>query len=234
MSGILEGRIALITGASRGIGAAVAKRLAREGAHTILLARTVGGLEEVDDAIQAMGGQATLVPLDLTKADQIDALGAEIFQRFKRLDILVGNAGILGSLTPVSHIVPKVWDEVIATNLTANYRLLRSMDPLLKASASGRAMFVTSNVTEAVYPYWGAYAASKLALACLGKTYAAENKHTSVKANLINPGEVRTDMHAAAMPGQDPMKLVHPDEITDIFVELAAEACTASGKKFHV
>lgn len=228
---MLQDKIALITGASRGIGAAVAKRFAAEGAQVILAARTVGGLEEVDDAIRKAGGKpAVLVPLDLKEWDKIDHLGAVIGERFKRLDILVGNAAILGELSPLPHIEPKLWQEVMMTNVTANYRLLRICDPLLKTSEAGRAMFVTSGITQAAFPYWGPYAVSKSALETLVKTYAAEIAKTAVRANLIDPGIVRTHMRAAAFPGEDAMALPEPASITGTFVELALPACNRNGE----
>lgn len=226
----LAGRIALITGASRGIGAAVAKRFAAEGAHVVLVARTVGGLEEVDDAIQGAGGAATLVPLDLKEFDQIDRLGAALYERYQRLDILVGNAAQLGVLSPMGHIDPPVWEEVIAVNLTANWRLIRSMDPLLRAADAGRAIFVTSGVADGVFPYWGAYAASKAALEMMVRTYAGETAKTRVRVNLLDPGIVRTAMRAQAFPGEDPMTLAHPDEIAGHFVALASPDCTKHGE----
>ena len=226
----LEGKIALVTGASRGIGAAVAKRFAREGGHVILVARTGGALEQVDDAIKAEGGTATLVLMDLCEYDKIDALGAEIANRYGRLDILVGNAGMLGGLSPVGHYAPEIWDKVIGLNLTANWRLLRIMDPLLRAAPFGRAVFVTSGVTKGVFPYYGPYAASKAALEVLIETYAAEVSHTKVRANLVDPGIVRTRMREEAMPGEDPMKYPLPEDITDVFVALAEETCRDSGK----
>jgi len=231
--GSLSNRIALITGASRGIGAAVAKRFAAEGAHVILTARTVGGLEEVDDAIQANGGKATLVPMDLNDHAKIDQLGAHIAERFGKLDIVVGNAGVLGDLTPLTHADAPMWDRVIAINLTANWRLIRSFDPLLRRSDAGRAMFVTSGITRGVFPYWGPYAVSKAALETLVKTYAAETQETKLRVNLIDPGVVRTKMRAAAMPGEDPMTLPDPDSITDVFVKLALPACKKHGEVVH-
>jgi NAD(P)-dependent dehydrogenase (short-subunit alcohol dehydrogenase family) len=203
--GRLAGRLALITGASRGIGAAVAKAFAREGAHVILTARTQGGLEDVDDAIRSAGGEpATLLPADLTDFDVIDRIGAAIYERFRRLDILVGNAGILGPLTPVAHIDPEDWDQVIAINLTACYRLIRSLDPLLRLSPSGRAIFVTSGAADGRHAYWGPYAVSKGGLEVLVGTWATELANTNVRANLINPGGTRTRMRAEAFPGEDP------------------------------
>ncbi len=231
----MAGRIALITGASRGIGAAVAKRLAAEGAQVVLVARTVGGLEEVDDAIRrAEGKPATLVPLDLREATAIERLGASLHERFGRLDILVGNAGVLGVLSPLGHIQPKDWAEVLEVNLTANWRLIRSLDPLLRASAAGRAVFVTSGAAAAPHAYWGAYSISKAALEMLVKIYAAEIATTAVRANLLDPGVVRTAMRAAAFPGEDPGTLAPPEAITDRFVELAAADCTRNGEVVRV
>lgn len=225
----LKGRIALITGASRGIGAAVARRFGREGAHVILVARTAGALEALDDEIKAAGGKATLVPMDLTEHAKIDALGAHIAERFGKLDILVGNAGVLGELTPLTHAESAMFERVISINVTANWRLLRSMHPLLNASDAGRAMFVTSGITNGVHPYWGPYATSKAALETLIRTYAAEIANGPVKVNLINPGIVRTGMRASAMPGEDPETVPPPDSITDIFVKLAHADCSAHG-----
>jgi NAD(P)-dependent dehydrogenase (short-subunit alcohol dehydrogenase family) len=230
----LTGKIALITGASQGIGAAVAKRFAAEGAQVILAARNVGNLEKVDDEIRASGGlPAVLVPLDLRDGDKIDALGASILQRFGKLDILVSNAGMLGDLSPLTHQDPKMWQKVMDINLTANWRLLRIMDPLLQRSEAGRAIFVTSGVTQGFYAYWGAYTVSKAALEAMVYTYANEVRKTKVKANLIDPGAVRTAMRAAAMPGEDPLILPAPEEITDRFVELASDSCQYHGERLH-
>ncbi|MBM09822.1 MAG: oxidoreductase [Magnetovibrio sp.] len=218
----LKDRIALITGASRGIGAAVARRFAAEGARLILLARTTGALEQIDDEIQSISGfPATLVPLDLQEFDGIDRLGALLHERFGHLDILVGNAGILGSLSPIGHTDLKTWDQVMAVNLTANLRLIRSMDPLLQNSEAGRAIFVTSAVGTQPRAFWSAYAVSKAALEMMVQIYAKENIKTAVCANLVNPGRTRTRMRAQAMPGEDPLSLKSPDEITDTFVEFA-------------
>lgn len=230
----LKNRIALITGASRGIGAEVAKRFAREGAHVILAARTVGGLEAVDDEIQAAGGTTTLVPIDLADHDKIDQLGQQIAQRYGKLDILVGNAGMLGDLTPLTHADAKMWDRVIAINLTANWRLIRICDPLLRASGSGRAMFVTSAMALKCTPFWGPYSVSKAALEALVKTYAAEVADTKLKVNIVDPGIVRTKMRAAAMPGEDPETVISPASITDLFVKLAQVECDAHGARLHV
>lgn len=232
----LSGRVALITGASRGIGAAVAKRFAAEGAQVILIARTVGGLEEVDDAIRtASGGKAsaTLVPLDLSQGEEIDKLAPSISQRFGRLDILVGNAGLLGTMTPVHQIQPEEWDEVIAVNLTANWRLIRALEPLLRASDAGRAMFLTSGVAGG-RAYWGTYAITKSALEAMAVTWAQETENTNLRVNLISPGAIRTTMRAEAYPGEDPMTLPAPEDITDMFVELALPSCTRHGERISV
>jgi len=229
--GRLAGRIALVTGASRGIGAAVAERYAAEGAHLVLTARTVGGLEETDDAVRRAGGRgATLVPLDLTEFDKIDHLGASLFERFGRLDILVGNAGVLGTLSPAGHIQPAVWQRVMDVNLTANWHLIRSLGPLLRTAESGRALFVTSGAAVGSHAYWSAYAASKAALEALVRSYAAEVAKTAVKVNLLDSGAVRTRMRAQAFPGEDPERLTPPEAVTDLFVELAAADCTRHGE----
>ena len=226
----LEGRVALITGASRGIGAAVAERFAAEGAQLVLTARTVGGLEETDDRVRAAGGAATLVPLDLRDGAGIDRLGASLAERFRRLDILVGNAAVLGRLGPVAHLPVDLWDEVVAVNLTANWRLIRACDSLLRASDAGRAIFVTSGVTRGVIAYWSAYAATKAALEALAKIYAAEVGKTAVRINLVDPGSVRTRMRAQAFPGEDPLRLPTPEAITELFVELGARECGRNGE----
>ena len=228
----LEGRIALVTGASRGIGAAVARRFAEEGAHLVLTARTSAALEEIDDDIQKITGEpATLVPLDLGDFDAIDRLGAAIFERFGKLDVLVGNAGQLGTLSPLAHIDPKVWDSVMAVNATANWRLIRSMDPLLRSSDSGRAIFVTSTVGQEARAYWGIYAVSKAALEMTAMVYAHEVEKTPVRVNLINPGPTRTSMRAQAFPGEGPETVKTPDSITGLFVDLAEAACTMNGER---
>ena len=229
MAGRLQDRIALVTGASRGIGAAIARAYAREGAHIIAVARTVGGLEELDDAITAAGGNATLVPLDLTEFDAVDQLGANIFERWGRLDILVGNAAILGQLSPVGHIEPQTWQRAFDLNVTANWRLLRSLDPLLRQSDAGRAVFVTSGATRSLPAYWAAYSASKAALEALVLTYAREIEKTSVRANLVNPGPTRTQMRAAAFPGEDPDTLPPPEHLTEILVRLAEPDFSGNG-----
>jgi NAD(P)-dependent dehydrogenase (short-subunit alcohol dehydrogenase family) len=232
-SGRLAGRIALVTGASRGIGAAVARRYAQEGAHLVLVARTTGALEELDDEIQTITGEpATLVPMDLTDYDEIDRMGAALFERFGHLDILVGNAGMLGTLSPLGHIDPKVWEQVMAVNVTANWRLIRSLDPLLQRSAAGRAIFVSSTVGAEPRAYWAAYAVSKAALEMVTRIYAAENAKSNVRVNLINPGGTRTAMRAQAMPGEDPLSVKSPDEVTEVFVQLAEGSFEANGEIF--
>ncbi len=232
-SGLLKNRVALITGASRGIGAAVAKRYAGEGASIIAVGRTVGALEELDDKIRDISGKpATLVPMDITDTSKINQMGSVIYERYGRLDILVGNAGILGTLSPLSHIKPDVWQKVLAVNLTANWSLLKAMDPLLQASAAGRALFVTSTVGAQARAYWGAYAVSKSALEMMTRIYAEEVSKTSVRANLINPGATRTQMRAQAMPGENPKTLVSPEDRTDLFVELALPSCETNGQLF--
>jgi NAD(P)-dependent dehydrogenase (short-subunit alcohol dehydrogenase family) len=228
--GRLAGKIALVTGASRGIGAAVALRFAAEGAHLVLAARTVGGLEEVDDRIRALGGSASLVPLDLRAMDRIDDLAVALYQRWGHLDILVGNAGELGVLSPLGHIPPKIWTEVLDLNLNANWRLIRGLDPLLRAAAAGRAIFVTSGVARAASPYWGAYAVSKAALETLVRIYAAEIANTPVRANLIDPGRVRTRLRAQAFPGEDPADLPPPESVAKAFLALAVPECTRNGE----
>ena len=230
MARVLEDRIALITGASRGIGAAVAERFVGEGAHVVLVGRTVGGLEETDDRVRAAGGAATLVPLDLCDMAGIDRLGASIAERFGRLDILVGNAAILGRLGPVAHMPIDLWDQIVAINVTANWRLIRACDALLRASDAGRAIFVSSGVTRGVFAYWSAYAATKSALETLARTYAAEVERTPVRVNIVDPGIVRTRMRAEAFPGEDPMTLPAPEDITEVFVELGAAKCRHNGE----
>ena len=225
----LEGKIALITGASRGLGRALALALAGVGAHIIATARTVGGLEELDDEIKKLGASATLVPMDITDSPGIDRLGAAIFERWKQLDILVGNAGVLGKLTPLPHLDPKVWDEVMAVNVTANYRLLRSMDPLLRMSEAGRCVFVTSGAAHSAPAYWGAYSISKAALEAMVKTYAAEMATTKVRANLFSPGATRTKMRAQAMPGEDASKLPSGEDVGRQVVQMCGAAFVENG-----
>jgi len=227
----LSGRVALITGASRGIGAAVAKRFAAEGAQVVLIARTQGGLEEVDDAIRATGHPgATLLPLDLNESDSLAAIGPALYQRFGRLDILVGNAGILGDLSPVAYSDPAMWERVFRLNVLANQRLLASLDPLLRAADAGRAIFVTSGAAGRPHPYWGPYAASKAALEMMVRTYAAEVATMRLRVNLIDPGVVRTALRREAFPGEDADKLRPPEAITGYIVDLAEPDCERNGE----
>lgn len=229
-TGKLTGRIALVTGASRGIGRAVALRFAKEGAQVIAYSRTTGALEELDDEIRKDGGlPAILINESLVDFDKIDQTGAALFQRFGKLDVLVGNAAMLGQLSPMGHYTPKMWTDVFNLNVHANWRLIRAMDPLLRLSDAGRAMFVTSGVARRAAMYWGPYAASKAALEQMVKIYAAEVAHTAVKANIIDPGRVRTKMRALAYPGEDPLSLPTPDAVTDIFVDLATPGEVRNG-----
>ena len=222
MSLPLSDKLALVTGASRGIGRAAALALAEAGAHVIAVARTTGALEELDDAIRAATGQpATLVPLDVADGDSLDQLGLIIHQRFGRLDVLVHAAAILGPMTPVSHIEPKHWDRVVAVNLTASHRLIRTTEPLLKASEAGRGIFLTSGVVAHPTAFWGPYGVTKAGLEHLVRTWADELEHTNVRAVLLDPGVMRTKLRAEAMPGEDPMSLPDPSEIGPLIVELA-------------
>ncbi|HEX5319598.1 MAG TPA: SDR family NAD(P)-dependent oxidoreductase [Stellaceae bacterium] len=226
----LRGRVALITGASRGIGAAVAERFAAEGAHVVLVGRTVGGLEEIDDKVRAAGGEATLVPLDLREFVKIDELAAALYERYGRLDILVGNAAEFGTFSPLGHIAPSEWEGVIALNLTVNWRLIRAMDPLLRAAEHGRAIFVTSGIARAPRAYWGSYAVSKAALDALVRVYAAEVATTRVRANLLSPGVVRTQLRARVFPGEDPKTLPEPETVVEAFVRLALPEWDRNGE----
>ena len=230
--GVLESRIALITGASRGIGAAVAERFAAEGARLVLAARTPGALEEIDDRIAAAAGGAevVLVPIDLAEHDRIDAMAAAVAERFGRLDILVGNAAVLGGLAPLAHVEPERWAEAVNVNVTANWRLIRAFEPLLRRSPAGRAIFVTSGAARGDFPYWGPYAASKAALEALVRTWAAELEKTGIRVNILSPGIVRTRMRAEAMPGEDPTSLPPPESIAGAFVELASADCRRHGE----
>ena len=218
----LAGRIAVVTGASRGIGHAAALGLAEAGAHVIAVARTQGGLEALDDAIRERTGEgATLVPLDLTKPDGLDALGGLIFERWGRLDVLVSAAGELGVLTPVAHLEPRTWERAVAVNMTANYRLLRSFDPLLRRAEAGRVIVLTSAAASKRDAFWGAYAATKAGLEALVQVYADEVAHTPVRCALLDPGPMRTRMHAQAFPGLDPADLTPPEAIVPLMIELA-------------
>jgi len=226
----LKGRIALITGASRGIGRAVGLAFAREGAHVLLLARNRKALEEVDDRIRAGGGKATLIPLDLADGKAIDALGPSLYERFGRLDVLVGNAAILGRLSPLPHIPGEHWDRSFAVNVTANWRLIRTLDPLLRRSDAGRVIFLTSGVARSARAYWAPYSVSKAALEALAKTYANETADSAIKVNLIDPGATATRMRAEAYPGEDQATLPTPDEVAERLVTLGTPDWTATGQ----
>ena len=226
----LAGRIALVTGASRGIGRAVALGFAKAGAHVVIAARSLGALEALDDEIQAAGGSATLLQLDLKKGDRVDQLGPTLYQRWQHLDILVANAAILGPLSPLGHTTEEGFLSTIEINFIANWRLIRTLDPLLKRSDAGRAIFLTSGASSGKYAYWGAYSASKAGLEALVKSWARELENTPVRANLINPGATRTQMRAKAFPGEDPMSLQSPEDLIALFLELASPHCQMNGE----
>ncbi len=231
----LGGRVALVTGASRGIGRAAAIALAAAGAHVVALARTQGALEALDDEIRQVGGAATLVPVDIVDYDALDRLGAALHERWGRLDVFLGNAGVLGPLTPIAHCDPKSWDQVIAVNVTANYRLIRSLDPLLRASDAGRVALLSSGAAHRAdfRPYWGPYALSKGAVDSLVRTYAAETATmTPVKVMAVNPGPLRTRMRAAAMPGEDPRTLRTPEDLAPKLLALCLPSWTETGKLY--
>jgi NAD(P)-dependent dehydrogenase (short-subunit alcohol dehydrogenase family) len=232
MSKPLADRIALVTGASRGIGAALALHLAEAGAHIVAVARTVGALEELDDKIKAAGSSATLVPLDVKDMDGIARLALALNERYGRLDVLVGNAGVLGPLSPLGHVEPKDWDNIFAVNVTANWQLIRTMDPLLKRADAGRAVFITSGLSWMARAYTGAYAASKAALEQLARVYAAECASSNVRINLFGPGPTRTRMYAGGWPGVDPETLPPPEQVAKAIVPLCLPACTENGRLY--
>ncbi|WP_412776678.1 SDR family NAD(P)-dependent oxidoreductase [Thalassospira lucentensis] len=226
----LEGRVALVTGASHGIGREIAKRFAAEGAQVVAVGRNVGALEELDDEVREAGGKLTLLPLDLTMFEKIDILGPSLYEKFGKLDIVVGNAALLGELAPVGHIDSQIFQNTFATNVTANFHLIRTTDKLLQLSDAGRAIFVTSNASAKGRAFWGLYASTKAALESLVLSYAQEMEETSVRVNLVNPGRIRTKMRAEAYPGEDPQTLPSADSIMDVFVDLAAADCTKHGE----
>jgi NAD(P)-dependent dehydrogenase (short-subunit alcohol dehydrogenase family) len=228
----LVDRIALVTGASRGIGRATALLLARAGAHVVAVARTQGALEELDDAVRAAGGAATLVPLDMRDYPGVYRLAASLNQRYQRLDVLVGNAAVPGQRSPLDHVEPQNWDEAMAVNVTANWHLIRAMNPLLKRSTAGRAVFLTSGAATSARAYAGPYSASKAALNALALTYADETTSTPVRVNLFNPGPTRTRMRALVMPGEDPMTLPTPEQVAEKIVDLCLPSFTATGKLY--
>ena len=214
----LDGKLVLVTGASRGIGAATAKLLVKKGAHVILIARTQGGLEELDDHIRRVGGKSTLVPMDLADFEKIDHIGATLFERFGKLDGLVANAGLLGTMGPINHITPKIWDYTMTVNVNANWRLIRSLDPLLRQSDAGRAVFLTSSAARQHRAFWGVYSVSKAALEMMVHTYAKEIENTQILVNLFDPGRTRTNMRAEAYPGENPNILKTPEDVADQIV----------------
>ncbi len=217
----LKGRLALVTGATRGLGRAIAICYAKAGAHVIAVGRTQGALEDLDDEIQKVGEAATLLTLDLRKGDKIDGLGPTIYERWGKLDIFVANAAMLGPLSPLPHVTADAWQHVIDVNLTANWRLIRTLDPLLKLSDAGRVILVSSGAAEGRYAYWGPYAVSKAGVECMGKMYAAECENTPVRVSIVNPGATRTAMRAKAFPGEDPMTLPAPEDVAPLFLDLA-------------
>jgi NAD(P)-dependent dehydrogenase (short-subunit alcohol dehydrogenase family) len=228
----LTDKIALVTGASRGIGAALALELAQAGAHIVAVARTIGALEELDDKITAAGGSATLVPLDIKDMDGIARLALALNERYARLDVLVGNAGVGGPSSPLDHVEPKDWNEVFAVNVTANWQLIRTMDVLLKRAPAGRVVFMTSGSSHNARAYRGPYSASKAALEVMARTYANETATTNVRVNLFSPNPTRTRMRAAIMPGEDPMTLPAAEEVAKAVVPLCLPACAESGKVY--
>jgi NAD(P)-dependent dehydrogenase (short-subunit alcohol dehydrogenase family) len=234
MSSDLKGRIALVTGASRGIGYFLAKHLAAAGAHVIAVARTQGGLEELDDEIRAGGGEATLVPLDLTDMAGIDRLGGAIHERWGKLDILAANAAILGVIAPIGHVEAKVFERVMQVNVTATWRLIRSVDPLLRLSDAGRAILMSSSVAHSCKPFGAPYSASKAAVEALGRTWANETKNSSLRVTMIDPGATRTAMRAQAVPGEDPASLPHPSEIAEKLLPLLSPEFAETGKLFQI
>ena len=225
----LAGKVALVTGASRGIGYFIAKELAAAGAHVLAVARTVGGLEELDDEIKSQGGQATLVPLDLTDMQGIDRLGGAINDRWGKLDILVANAGVLGVISPIGHVEAKVFDKVMAVNVTGTWRLIRSVDPLLRNADAGRAVVVTSNSAHSARAFWAPYAASKAAVETMMRSWADETKSLPLRVNAFDPGRTRTAMRAQAVPGEDPNSLPHPSEIARRLPPLLGPELTETG-----
>ena len=228
----LANRIALVTGASRGIGYATAIALAKAGAHIVATARTQGGLEELDDEIRKDGSSATLVPLSLTDTDGIARLGAALYERGGKLDILVGNAGVPGPSSPLGHIEVKQWTDAFAVNVTANFQLIRCMEPLLKQSDAGRAVFLTSGTAARADAYLGPYAASKAALETLVRVWANETRSLPLRVNLFDPGPIRTRMRATVFPGEDPMTLETPDQPAAFIVKMCTPEWTATGKLY--
>ncbi|AIL12984.1 hypothetical protein IM40_04850 [Candidatus Paracaedimonas acanthamoebae] len=228
----LKGKVVLITGATRGLGAAIAKRYAQEGANLVVLARDMAELEVLDDSLASYDINVTLVPYDLKDYARLEDLARAIGDRYGRLDILVGNAAILGRLGPIQQLQSSAWQDVMDINLTANWHLLKFFDPLLRKSSAGRAIFITSEVAHNILPYWSAYSVSKAALENMVMLYAHENLNSSLKVNLVDPGSIRTSMHAEACPGINPLSIPSPEDFTDVFVYLGSKKCKTTGKIF--
>lgn len=227
----LDGKVVLVTGASRGLGYQAALEAARRGAHVIAIARTVGGLEDLDDDIKKLGGATTLVPLDLRDYEAIDRLGLSIFQRWGKLDGLVANAAILGTITPLAHLDPKDFEQAFGLNVTSNYRLIRSLDPLLRQSEAGRAVFLSSGVIRGVRPFWGLYSATKAALEVMVRSYADELSVSNARANIFDPGRMRTQMRAKAYPGEDPETQPHPSVAAPALIDMIAPSYGNNGQR---
>ena len=225
----LSGKIALVTGASRGLGRAVSLALAQEGAHVIICGRTTGALEELDDEIVKAGSTATILALDLRKGDKLDQLGPSLYQRWQHLDIFVANAAMLGPLSPLAHVSADAWADVLETNLSSNWRLLRTLDPLLQKAEAGRVVFVTSRAAHGQNAYWGPYAVAKAGLEALASTYAAEVASTPIRVAILDPGGIRTGMRSKAFPGEDPMTLPTPEDVAPLIVELALQSSQING-----
>lgn len=230
----LKGRVAVVTGASRGIGYFTALELAKAGAHVVACARTVGGLEELDDAIKAAGGAATLVPFDLADMAAIDKLGGAINERWGKLDIMVANAGVLGTISPIGHVEAKVFEKVMNINVTATWRLIRSLEPLLIKSDAGRALILSSSAAHKCKPFWGPYSASKAAVEALARTWAGETQRLPLRILSVDPGATRTAMRAQAMPGEDPETVPHPSEVAAKLLALVGPQQTETGKLYIV
>ncbi len=228
----LAGRIALVTGASRGIGYATARALAKAGAHIIAVARTQGGLEELDDDVRKDGSSATLVPLNITDFDGIARLGAALHDRHCKLDVLVGNAAMAGPSSPLGHIEMKAWNDVLSVNVSANFQLIRCMEPLLRKSDAGRAVFITSAAAANATAYLGPYASSKAALEALARVWANETASTPLRVNLFNPGPIRTRMRASVFPGEDPLTLDTPEQVAEFILPMCLPSWNESGKLY--
>lgn len=229
----LKGRLALVTGASRGIGYFAAKHLAAAGAHVVAVARTAGGLEELDDEIKAAGGSATLAPLDLTDMKGVDRLGGSLYERWGKLDILVANAAVLGVIAPIGHVEAKVFEQVMTVNVTATWRMIRSVDPLLRLSDAGRAVVVSSNAAHSARAFWAPYAASKAAIEALARSWADETKNLPLRVNIFDPGRTRTAMRALAMPGENPETVPHPSQVAEKILPLTDPSLTETGRIYQ-